>query len=129
MKEQVTCMLIDDDEDEHFIFGMALSQTLLPITCSYFLSWGMAQKALDNKAVQGPDFIFVDWYINGNDSAEYVKAISQTSRLKATRVVIYSGFEQLGIITKLYRHYDCIFMKKTESILHLTQELNGLFAS
>lgn len=126
MEKIISCLLIDDDADDHEIFRMAISDTLLTVSCEFAFNWSDAFGALEKKAVYAPDFIFLDWFLSGIDSENNVKALKQIPKLNNSQIIIYSGSVPADMIDDLYQKYNCKFFKKTGSLSFLTGALRTM---
>src|SRR4051812_31830439 len=85
------CWLIDDKEEEHFIFKLAVKVTGLKITCKCHI---MAEEALaELKANMGqlPAIIFLDVNMPRTDGFEFLEGLKAIEHLKRLPVFIYTS--------------------------------------
>lgn len=88
MKPKI-CLLIDDDEDEHELFGMALDDTNYSIELISSLSSIDALAMLKSTSVL-PDFIFLDLNLPNLNGKECLKELKKIGHLQNIPVIIYS---------------------------------------
>jgi CheY-like chemotaxis protein len=113
-------LLIDDDEDEQWIFTEALKEIDDSIDCSFALSAHQGLRLLKQSL---PDFIFLDInmpILNGFELLEFIK---RDDRLKRIPVVMYStGInETLANVCMSKGVFACI--KKENTIRELAETL------
>lgn len=123
MQKTPTCILIDDDMEEHELFAMALSDMTFKVTCSYFTRCYEARKYLESEKTYSPNFAFVDWsfsYIEGNDCVADLQTIS---KLQTTKIFIYSGMHNNGKLSNYLVEHNVLLLEKQNSISELTKEL------
>ena len=121
----VTCVLIDDDQEEHQIFDLAVCSTFLPLECSFFSNWTEALLYLKSQDIEAPDFLFLDWHMPGCESIDYIMALQQVPCLAATRFVVYSGYISQQIINAADQ-YHFKYLKKAGSVSDTAADLRSL---
>ncbi|MBA2611330.1 MAG: response regulator [Bacteroidetes bacterium] len=89
MKKNIYCFLIDDDDDDRRIFGMALEKIDKDIEFGYAPSGIDAIKQL-NADKKIPDFIFLDLNMPLMTGVECLIELKKMSKLSETPVIIYS---------------------------------------
>lgn len=123
----ISCFLIDDDPEEHFIFSLALEETGLDIRCAYFQDCHRAIGQLSVGMALGPQIIFVDANASGGGFTGFLAALSELSSYGDARIVIYTGF----ISPEMVRHFDrwgrWQLLLKNPSIAELASELKTVF--
>jgi len=90
MKQNKTIFLIDDDPDDHEIFGLALSEIDHPVHCIYENDGAKAVEALNDDKELKPDFIFIDMNMPRMNGQECLVEIKKIERLKDVPVFMYS---------------------------------------
>lgn len=124
---KITCFLVDDDQDDRDLFGMALQDIDESIGYIYAVNCVEALKMLKADGAIIPDFIFLDLnmpFMNGKECLEEIKKIA---RLKDIPVIIYttSSFEKDLEDTK--RMGATHFLTKTSDFDDLIKILKALF--
>lgn len=116
-------LLIDDDEDEHYIFKEALQSIDYSHQYSAARGWHQAEKILLSIK---PDFIFLDLNLPGKSGLECLKEIKQKKELRSIPVYLYStGFSDTDCeMAVQIGATDCI--KKTETIKELSNVLTEI---
>jgi CheY-like chemotaxis protein len=82
-------LLVDDDADDHEIFGIALKKTLPSIDFSTAGHGGEALQKLDSGEVR-PDIIFLDINMPVMNGFHTLRKLKEDSRFQHIPVVIYS---------------------------------------
>ena len=88
MRKELTCILIDNDEDDHEIFSLAMEE-LPGVRCQYFHSSPDALRKLEDPG-SDPDFIFIDMNMPRLNGIECVQAIRRHAHLKKAGIYLYS---------------------------------------
>lgn len=119
MTASKTVVLIDDDPDDHEIFGMALQEAAPAVSVIYFDS---AKDAL-LKMAEGTlaiDYIFLDLNMPGMSGIQFLESIKKEHRIAHVPVIVYSTsilpqhrqqIEDLGAfdsIVKPFSHQELI---------------------
>jgi CheY-like chemotaxis protein len=114
MKRKI--LLVDDDEDELFIFKEALKAAKLTADCTAVNS---AENALIEIKRVKPDFIFTDINMGGMSGFELSKLIKNEPAFYDTPVIIYSNavYRDTAAMAKLFGATTCI--KKSAAIHYL----------
>jgi CheY-like chemotaxis protein len=81
--------LIDDDEDDRWLFAEALARTVPEVECDTASS-GHEAIAILLSAKQLPDFIFLDLNMPGMDGKKCLAQLKEHPRLKSIPVIVYS---------------------------------------
>ena len=118
-------LLIDDDEDEYWIFKEALKEIDDSSECFYAITANQGLKFLN----QGlPDFVFVDVNMPFVNGLEFLDLIQKDDRLKEIPVVLYStGIDNTIVYAAMNKGaFACI--KKQNTIKDLVKKLKTLFA-
>ena len=125
MEKTITCILIDDDDDEHEIFREALGHTLLPIRCLFAFDCLAAVKVITSTQKLIPDFIFMDWNLGGIQGMDCLNELNSV-KPDWCQVIIYSGQIQQILFDESNRvNYYCL--QKSGSITDLTDSLRLIF--
>ena len=118
-------LLIDDDEDEQWIFTEALKEISNSITCLYAIT---AKEGLELSKQSLPDYIFIDINMPFSNGLQCLELIKSDDRLKEIPVIIYStGINNTVIYAAMNKGaFACI--KKENTIDDLAKKLKILFA-
>jgi CheY-like chemotaxis protein len=88
MTKPKTILLIDDDEDDRWLFSEALSRTVPSVTC---LTASGGPEALSTlKGGAPPDLIFLDLNMPGMDGKKFLIQLKSDPQLKSIPVIVYS---------------------------------------
>jgi DNA-binding response OmpR family regulator len=90
MHENITCFLIDDDDDDQEIFTLALSNIDESICCITANDGIEALQKLHLENNFTPDFIFLDLNMVRMNGLECLVEIKKIQRLQNTPIIIYS---------------------------------------
>ncbi|WP_025762139.1 response regulator [Dyadobacter tibetensis] len=125
MKEEITCLLIDDDYDDHEIFSMAISDTQLDVKCVTAYNWEEAELYLSQEGSHVPDFIFIDWNLTDMYGWECLVRLRQFPKLSNTQFVIQSGVVPQEM-NRYAEKYQCKFIQKSGSIAYFSSGLKSI---
>lgn len=127
MQHPLKCFLIDNDEEDHEIFRMAMEEVDPDILC-YFADNGIsAINKLKNEEAFKPSCIFIDMnmpLMNGNECLQEIKKIE---RLHEVPVYIYSTAADPVTIAKAKQSGAADIIIKPASFKGLTELLSTLF--
>lgn len=126
MSKKLTCLLVDDDEDDREIFMIALKDLSPDIDCHLACD---GVDALDKlrKLPTLPDFIFIDLNMPRMNGKECISEIKKDGRLLAIPVVIYSTSSSLRDQQDARRLGALHFFTKPSSIHALSTTLKDIF--
>lgn len=123
MDQPITCLLVDDDPEDHEIFRMAIDQTALDVKCFYKSSYAETLSYLKTDSLYAPDFIFLDWYMPGIHGIKCLDTFKRNKRLNQSQFVVFSGAYSSDITGYLASVYNCKFLEKSDSIEWMASEL------
>lgn len=86
----LTCLLIDDDKDEHEIFSLALEEGNIPIRLFTAFNGKSVLQLLDNGIIAAPDFIFLDINMPEMNGKQVLGEIKRRPLLRNIPVIMYS---------------------------------------
>ena len=127
MRESITCFLVDDDEDDHEIFEIALKKTGKNYRLVSARNGADALQKLENEDSFKPDFIFLDLNMPVMNGKACLQEIKQKTRLTAIPVIIYSTSSYAKDIEEVKRLRATHFFTKPSSTNVLTTILLALF--
>jgi len=122
----LTCLLIDDDEDDHDIFKFALSEIDKEIICLTANNcYEGLQKLREAKAAL-PDYIFLDLNMPGMNGKECLMQIKNIPALQSIPVIIFSTSSVQADITQAKNLGAFDFISKPPSISGLVNLLRTI---
>ena len=126
MSKQLTCFLVDDDEDDREIFALALRDLGEHINC-VLANDGMDALEKLRTSDTLPDYIFLDLNMPRMDGKECISEIKRDSRLFDIPVVIYSTSSSAKDRADAKRLGATQFFTKPPSIRALSSALGEIF--
>ena len=89
--KKINIALVDDDNDEKFIFQIALNEIEIDYSFQYFNTPNIfLDYVRNNKNVQ-PDIVFIDMHMPKKNGLELVQEMSKHKELDGIKSVIYSN--------------------------------------
>jgi CheY-like chemotaxis protein len=128
MQPKRTCMLVDDDTDDHEIFLMALENLNESMDCISALNAPEALTQLNVAVGVMPDYIFLDLNMPRMNGKQCLAAIKSQPHLDHVPVVIYSTSSSPMEIKEFMKMGAVAFIKKPSSIPELTKTLQHFFS-
>jgi CheY-like chemotaxis protein len=126
MLKPLTCLLVDDDEDDREIFTLAVRDLGEHISCS-LASDGMDALEKLRACDCLPDFIFLDLNMPRMDGKECIAEIKKDHRLNGIPVIVYSTSSSARDGADARRLGAVHFFTKPASISALTGALGEIF--
>ena len=123
MDKLITCLLIDDDQDDHEFFSIALKQAFPQAACACVSNCLEATNQLHNKIIPIPDYIFMDWNLPYLEAKECVKCLKALSGLEKTCIFILSGSIPFVSVKELNELGLQKVLKKQDSVNRLSEEI------
>ena len=127
MRTELTCMLIDNDEDDHEIFGLAMEE-LPGVHCQYFHSSPEALRSLE-QTESVPQFIFIDMNMPRLNGIECVQAIRKLPHLQKAGIYLYSTHADPASVKLALQLGANGYLAKPAQFHLLVQELRSIFQS
>jgi CheY-like chemotaxis protein len=123
---EITCFLIEDDEDDQEIFSMAINNLQMQIKC-IFASDGT--EALE-KLVKSdpPDYIFLDLNMPRMNGRQFLIEIKKHDKLKSIPVVIYSTSSEERDRSETQTLGASAFITKPPYLSELIKTLDAFFS-
>lgn len=122
-----TCILIDDDEDDHCFFIAALKGQSTKIQCTYYLKPKEALEKISQNRGPQPAYIFMDLNMPQLTGLECLRILKQTPDLSEIPVIIFSTSSNPNDIAACKRLGAAGYLIKPDSIDELTSELSAFF--
>ncbi len=105
--------IVDDDEDDRFIFTQALRETGIPITVSQAAN-GLELLDLLKKNSEKPYIIFLDINMPLLDGLKTLERIRSIESYKETKIIIFSTSENPDSIRLAYQLGAQLYLKKPD---------------
>jgi CheY-like chemotaxis protein len=122
-----SCLLIDDDHDDQFVFSLAIKALNKSILCTTVNDGFAALKKLEQDPLFRPDLIFLDLNLPGINGFDFLSRIKTNAALSHIPVVIYTTSSREEDIIKTKNLGAAGFITKPYHITDLTATLKDLF--
>jgi len=123
----LTCFLIDDDQDDHEIFAMALESVDKNYNCITAVNGQDALEKLNTDKTFIPDFIFLDLNMPVMNGKQFLQEIKNLTLPHSIPVVIYTTSSFQKDIEETKKLGASHFLVKPSSIEELSGKLSLLF--
>jgi len=120
--------LIDDDEDDRFIFEEALHELGYAVECDYAPDATSALNKLQDNNTPLPDFIFLDLNMPTISGKQFLATIKQLPRLLHIPIIILTTSENYDDRAETQKLGAAHFMIKPHSINRLSHSLDELLS-
>jgi CheY-like chemotaxis protein len=124
-----SCLLIDDDSDDHDIFALALKKVDRHINCIMVNDGIEGLQLLKGNSSLTPGYIFLDINMPRMNGIECLVELKKLNQLKHTKIIMYSTTEDSNIVKKTHELGAAAFLVKPPSIKALAQALTDIFQS
>lgn len=124
--EYKTCLLIDDDLDDHEIFNMALNDLDRPVRFLSELNPLNALRRLKKKE-DIPDIIFLDLNMPRMNGKQCLEEIRKIAHLQDVPVIIYSTSSEIRDLIETRDLGATAYVVKSSRISDLTAALKDFF--
>ena len=115
--------LIDDDEDDGYIFNIALSSLPHNFELLYYQDSEQALATLSDTTFSPPDILFIDWNmpkLNGNDCLQSIRKLPGYATIP---IIICSTSNHSELRTEVRQLGASHFLAKTSTVKELTDKL------
>jgi DNA-binding response OmpR family regulator len=119
-----TILLVDDDEEEFFIFKLALDLAKTDYHCIWANGLEQATHLLNELK---PDFVFIDINMPRYDGISCLKALKEQELLNGSIFVMYSSYISEADHDEALQLGANYCMQKAENIKNLMKQLTSLF--
>lgn len=126
MRNELNCLLIDNDEDDQEIFAMALQEINPSITCTVATDCIQAINILTTDLGYLPSFIFIDMNMPLMNGKQCLIEVKKITRLKEVPVYMYSTAANPASIQEVKGLGAQDFIVKPASFRELTNVLSSL---
>ena len=127
MNNTVSCLLIDDDTDDHEIFKLALEAVDKSISCICINRSNHAIDKLKEDRSFTPGIIFVDFNMPVMNGIECLTEIKKIEHLKTVPVIFYSTFADPAKISEMKGLGAAAYFEKPSDIDVLINKLSSIF--
>lgn len=127
MREMKTCILIDDDEDDHLFFGAALKKHREQIHCTYYTDPQEALQKIIGDHGPRPTCIFVDLNMPILGGLDFLKILKKVPNLSKVPVVMYSTSSSTRDMDECRRFGAADYFIKPNNMNDLVTILSGYF--
>jgi CheY-like chemotaxis protein len=106
---RLTILVAEDDEDDFYIFLLALQETGLPVTVLRAENGDRLMAMLHERA---PDILFLDIDMPCKNGQQCLSEIRSDKRLDALPVVMYSSFDDVNHVDYCFGHGANLYLVK-----------------
>ena len=121
-----TCLLIDDDSDDHEFFQMALRPRQSELRCICMDDCIKALERLRNGTIATPRLIFIDINMPRMNGIQCLAEIKAEVRLKDIPIYMYSTSAEPAIVNECMNMGAAGFLKKEVSIPDLENKISQI---
>jgi CheY-like chemotaxis protein len=120
--------LVDDDEDDHELFKLALHEFVPPVSFAGAENGMAALKMLDSNTAS-PDFIFLDINMPILNGFEFLRQLKRKKHLEHIPVVMYSTSDSPYDEQQALELGAIAYLRKPSTLSELGQILESFFGS
>jgi CheY-like chemotaxis protein len=106
-------MIAEDDDDDYFIFSVALEETSFTVMLSRAKDGEVLFRLLEEKL---PDILFLDLLMPCKGGRECLKEIRSNRRYDKIPIIVYSSLSDLANIDYCFREGSNLYAIKPDSI-------------
>jgi CheY-like chemotaxis protein len=121
IKEPITILLADDDEDDCFLFGEALEEILIPTNLTTVRNGEQLLQLLESKKEELPHVLFLDLNMPRKNGSQCLQEIKQNEKLKSLRVIIFSTSFQQEAADQLFTNGAMHYIRKPSDFAQLKE--------
>ena len=127
MAKTILVLLVDDDDEDHLFFNLALQKVPKLIECSSARNAAEAFAILNNNFYT-PHFIFIDINMPGVNGIECLSEIKKIDRLKEAKLYMYTTSTEEKIMNDCKQLGVEEIISKMSDITLLQEKLGRVFA-
>lgn len=124
----VTCLLIDDDLDDHEFFSMALQSLTPPVALLSINDCIQAVESLRDRSCAIPQIIFIDINMPKMNGIQCLAELRKMNHLRHVPIYMYSTYADPGIVNDCQNNGASGFVKKEVSIRDLEKKLRQILS-
>jgi DNA-binding response OmpR family regulator len=121
--------LIDDDEDDGYIFNVALSSLPHQFELLYYQDSEQALATLSDTAFNPPDMLFIDWNMPKLSGNRCLQSIRKLPGYAAIPIIIYSTSNHSELHTEVRQLGASDFLAKPSTVKELSEKLKAIIFS
>jgi CheY-like chemotaxis protein len=118
-------MIAEDDDDDFFIFSVAISETAFTVILRRAEDGELLMKLLKE---QVPDILFLDLLMPCKDGKQCLLEIRSDRRYDNLPIIVYTALEDLETVEYCYRQGSNLFTIKPNSIEDLKEALQRILS-
>ncbi len=127
MLKNLTCLVIDDDQDDQEIFLMCIHKISTHIECTTKNNGVDALCLLESDIAYIPDFIFIDVNMPKMNGIDCLKKLKTIDRLSETKIYMYSTTSETATVNETAHLGADGFLMKPAKTAELKEKLIHIF--
>ena len=125
IKDPTHILLAEDDEDDYFIFSLAVQELSIRVMLSRAENGDILLKLLDEKI---PDLLFLDLLMPCRDGRTCIKEIRANAKYDTLPIIVYSSMRDVNNIQFCYREGGNLYVFKPSSLPELKDVLERILS-
>jgi DNA-binding response OmpR family regulator len=118
-------MIAEDDDDDFFIFSVAISETGFTVILKRAEDGELLMKLLEEEI---PDILFLDLLMPLKDGKQSLQELRSNRRYDSMPIVVYTALDDLETVEYCYRQGSNLYTIKPNSIEDLKTALQRILA-
>lgn len=128
MLKPTSFLLVDDDQDDNFVFQSALSEVAPTVKLISALN-GQEAFSILQQLDKLPDIIFLDLNMPVMDGKEFLSMVKATPAFAKISVIMYTTSSQSADIEETLQHGAICFITKPDNVKELKSILSAISSS
>jgi len=125
IKDPTHILLAEDDEDDYFIFSLAVQELSIRVMLRRAENGDILLKLLDEKI---PDLLFLDLLMPCRDGRTCIKEIRANAKYDTLPIIVYSSMRDVNNIQFCYREGGNLYVFKPSSLPELKDVLERILS-
>ena len=117
-------LLAEDDDDDYFIFSMAIKELTFKVILSRAENGDILLRLLDENR---PDVLFLDLLMPCKDGKQCLREIRANKKFDSLPIVVYTSLHDLESIEFTYREGSNLFVIKPSTLTEIKEVLQKVF--
>src|SRR5215831_8408747 len=117
-------LLAEDDDDDYFIFSMAIKELTFKVILSRAENGDILLRLLDENR---PDVLFLDLLMPCKDGKQCLREIRANKKFDSLPIVVYTSLHDLESIEFTYREGSNLFVIKPSTMTEIKEVLQKVF--